>query len=608
MNPIDSAARRPEGLPLSQGMRPRLRALLVLLLGLGFLLTFAAPVLARPVAPALITNIPLHLEFVPNDPDYNLPPYGQWGLQKIDAPRAWDVTLGSPNITVAVVDTGVWYTEQDIAPNMWTNTDGTHGYNYVNNTEYPMDSDYTKGVYHGTGVAGVIAATINNGIEIAGVANVKIMAVEALGSNGEGSSANTSKAITYAADHGARIINLSLGTNSTPVGPTDIETAINYAWSKGALVVAAAGNGINGIGQPSLDYPASLPNVVSVGSIGMSGTKSTFSNYANGLSLTAPGENILTLDGGGYPPHDLDGTSLATPFVSGVAALLLSLKPSLTNVQLWNILNQTALPPTGGYTAQYGWGVVNAWNGINQLGEPFISVNSPPSTVSKGSAFSLAWSILGPSGLAVTDTHVQWGTNAASLGNTTTIQTGVTGDNFTAASLQMPSTATNLYFQVVATVNATRYASRVYTVAASNLPNFLFVLYQFLSSNLLYLAIFILALAAIVAFVPQRRARARRAAAYRARAAPPPYRYPAPPPGPPPGPPANAPAQTVSTRAVQPPPPLEFTRPAAPAAPPPTPVAPAAQAPVATKKRCPNCGTLVNSENMFCFFCGHPFR
>lgn len=566
----------------------------------AFLLTFAAPVAARSASapPPLITNIPLHAELTPNDPDYTT----QWGLGLIDAPQAWGVTLGSPNVTVAVVDTGVWYTEPDIAPNMWTNTDGTHGWNFINNNAYPLDSDSSQGIYHGTGVAGVIAAVTNNAYEVAGLAQVRLMALEALGSNGEGTSTNTSLAIKWAADHGARIINLSLGTNTTLVGPTDIEMAINYAWSKGALVIAAAGNA----GSNSLDYPASLPNVVSVGAVTQSETRASFSNYANGLQFTAPGVNILTLDGGGNAPHFLSGTSLATPFVSGVAALLLSFEPTLTNVQLWDVLNRTAVPPTGGYSADYGHGIVNAWNAINMLNRTFISVNSPPQSVPKGSSFSVDWSILGPVGLPITDTHVQWGTDAASLGNGTPAQTGTTRADFSAADLQMPAGASNLFFQVVATVNHTKYQSPVYTVAGSNLPSFIFVLYQFLASNLLYLAIFILALAAVVAFVPQRRARARRAG-YRARTAAPPYPYAGPPPGPPPGGTVNAPVPPVSTRAETSPPPIEFVRPPTTPAPvqPPT---PPAVPPPGAKKRCPNCGTLVNADNLFCFFCGHPFR
>ncbi len=587
-------------------VRPIARPIVVALAACALLLSFAGPAAAQAArAPAPVTtNFAVHAEFTPNDPYYNL----QWGLSTIDAPQAWDVTLGSHSVVVAVVDTGVWYTDGDIAPNMWNNTDGSHGWNFILNNNNPMDSDNQgpNPVYHGTGVAGVTAAVTNNRYLISGVAQARVMALEALGPNGEGSSSNTSLAIRWAADHGAKIINLSLGTNSTFVGPTDISLAINYAWSKGALVIAAAGNS----GSSTLDYPAVLPNVVAVGAVDQTGARAQFSNYGSGLSIMAPGVTIWTLTANNGT-HALDGTSLATPFVSGVAALLLTLDPTLTNVELWNVLNQTAVPVgTSGYNTQYGWGVVNAWNAINALRQPFISVNSFPPTVSKGSSFSVGWSILGPANLAVTDTHVVYGTDSNSLANATPAQSGVSRDSFTATGLQMPQSASNLYFRVVATVNGTQYQSQLITVAASNLPNFLFVLYQLLSSNLLYLALFILALAAIVAFVPQRRARARRAAYYRSRTALPPTYPPAgPPPGPPPGGTGPYAGGSVQARAMEtPPPPIEFVRPATPPAPATEQPAPPPPPAVAAKKRCPNCGTLVNADNMFCFYCGHPFQ
>ncbi len=578
-----------------QFSRPTRRAILVALLALALLVSLGLPAVAKAAAapPAVITNFPLYTEFKPNDPLYNL----QWGLNTIEAPQAWDVTLGNASVTVAVVDTGVWYTDSDIAPNMWNNTDGSHGWNFILNNNNPMDSDSSSGTYHGTGVAGVIAAVTDNSYLIAGVAQARIMALEALGPNGEGSSYNTSLAIKWAADHGARVINLSLGTNTTYVGPTDIQLAINYAWSKGALVIAAAGNS----GTNSLDYPASLPNVVSVAAVDQTDTRASFSNYGAGLSISAPGVQILTLSANNEV-HYLSGTSLATPYVSGVAALILALEPTLTNVELWNILNTTAVPGPGttGYSTQYGWGIVDAWNAINALNKPFISVNSFPRTVSQGASFSIGWSVLGPAGLPVSDTHVVYGTNPAKLGNSTAAQSGTTRQNYSAANLQMPSSGP-LYFKVVATVNGTTYESALNSVGVSSLPPFIDVLIQLLSSNLLYLALFILALAAVVAFVPQRRARARRQAAYRARTTQTTYPYPAPPPGPPPGPPNAYAGQSVHAQTAAPP--IEFVRPATP----PAAVQPAAPPPPPTtmaKKRCPNCGTLVNADNMFCFYCG----
>jgi subtilisin family serine protease len=586
-------------------VRPSLRRIAAILAAFAVAGTFLAGAIG-PVARAapVTTNFPLHAEFSPNDPFFNC--FNQWGLCKIGAPSAWDATLGSPSVVVAVVDTGVWWTHEDIQANMWVNpSDGTsHGYDFIDGDSNPMDND-PSGVYHGTGVAGVIAAITNNNKDIAGVAQVKVMALRALGLNGQGSSLNTSQAIRWAAQHGARVINLSLGTNETFSGPTDIQLAIDYAWSRGALVVAAAGNA----GTSTLDYPARLTNVVSVAAIDESGYKASFSNYGPGLDLAAPGTTVLTLDGNNGL-HTLQGTSFAAPFVTGAAALLLSVDRNLTNVELWNILNSTAVQPGSGsgYNTNYGWGVVNAWNAINALSQPFISVNAYPTTVSRSSSFSVTWSILGPAGAPVTDTHMVWGTASGRLGNATPSQTGTTHQSYTASGMTLPSGVDTLYFKVVARVNGTNYESREYTVAASNLPDFLFVLYQLLASNLLYLALFILALAAVVAFIPQRRAARARRAGYRARGLyPTNYYVQGPGPSQPPQVPMSQPPPTTTRgqpRAEGPPPPIEFVRPA-PAQP--TMSAPIPSGPV-VKKRCPNCGTMVNADNMFCFFCGNPFR
>src|SRR5207244_11043468 len=133
------------------------------------------------------------------------------------------------------------------------------------------------------------------------------------------------------------VINLSLGTNETFGGPTDIQLAVDYAWSKGALIVAAAGNG----GTSSLDYPARLPNVVSVAAIDETGRKASFSNFGSGLDLAAPGTTIFTLGGGTNSQlHTLQGTSFAAPFASAAAALLLSVDSNLPYVDLRDILHR----------------------------------------------------------------------------------------------------------------------------------------------------------------------------------------------------------------------------------------------------------------------------
>src|SRR5881628_2622595 len=561
-----------------------------------------ATALAPTRATRIGTSFPVHTEFTPSDPFF----IDQWGLKSIGVPTAWDVTLGDKSVIVAVVDTGVWWTQPDIQANMWTNSaDGTHGYDFVDGDTNPMDID-PSGTYHGTGVAGVIGAITDNTVEIAGTAQVSIMAVRALGSNGQGSSTDTAQAIIWAADHGAKVINLSLGTNETPpVEPTDIHLAIDHAWSKGALIVAAAGNA--GVG--TLDYPARLPEVVSVAAIDESGQRASFSNYGTGLDLSAPGTRIDTLNGGNNQlnnVHSLQGTSFSTPFVSGIAGLLLSAEPGLTNVQLWNILNMTAVQPVGsGYNKDYGWGVVSARNAIAALNQPLISVDSYPTSVSSSSTFGVTWSILGPAGMAVSDTHLVWGTSSGALGNATAAQSGQTRQSYTAGGLALPSGAGALYFKVVTTVNGTAFSSREYTVIASSVPDFLYVLYQLLASNLLYLALFILVLAGVVAFIPQRRAaRARRSVARPQMLYPPSYYVQAAQPSQPP--PVAYSAQTVTPR-IEP----QISGPPTPTQTPTVvqPVAPVTVAqPTASKKRCPSCGTMVSAENMFCFFCGNRFR
>jgi len=579
--------------------------------------------LARNAPVLVISDVPVRAAFDPNDPLYSV----QWALPSVRAPQAWDVNFGDRGIVVAVVDTGIPDTHPDMNANFWVNPgedlnrdgavqpserngidderdgyiDDFYGWDFVDGDNDPDDGGATGGTYHGTGVAGALAAEWNNGDDIAGAAQVSIMNLRALDPTGQGSSLNTSRAIRFAADHGARVINLSLGTNETFTGPTDMQLAIDYAWSRGAIIIAAAGNGdpATGLGRATLDFPARLPNVLAVGALDEAETRARFSNYGNGLDLSAPGESIITLHPTA-PFQTLSGTSLAAPYVSAAAALVLSAEPTLTNVEVWNILNDTAR--TIGSQYEYGWGEVDYLSAVTALNRPFVSVNSAPGTVARSSTFSIGWSILGPAGLPVTDTHIEWGTASGVLGNSTALLTGLTRQAYTETAMRMPEGASTLYFKAVATVNGTQYESQERSVAVTTLPDFLFVLYQLFSSNLLYLALFILALAAVVAFVPQRRARSRRVA-YHPRTIAPVYR-PAAPSGPPSPPPA----------AVRPAPPIEFVRPSPPPPPPPAPSVP--QAPIAAppapaapaKKRCPACGTLVNAENLFCFFCGQPFR
>ena len=242
------------------------------------------------------------------DPLFSL----QWGLTKIGAPQAWTVTRGKETVVVAVVDTGVDYTHPDLVGRVDTAND----YDFVNGDSDAMDDNG-----HGTHVSGIIAATADNNIGGAGVApECKILPVKVLDSKGSGDTIGVAAGIRYAADAGAKIINLSLA------GPSDatMGDAVAYAQGKGCIVVAAAGNDGSSAGA---SYPARYANVVGVGATDSSNAHATFSNYGPGVDIAAPGVNVLsTVLGGGYASWS--GTSMASPFVSAVAALVWSLDPS----------------------------------------------------------------------------------------------------------------------------------------------------------------------------------------------------------------------------------------------------------------------------------------
>ncbi len=235
----------------------------------------------------------------PNDPDYDR----QWALPHIQAETAWDDMDELSDITVAVIDTGVCLSHEDLADRVLDN-----GYDFVDNDDDPED------VFgHGCSVAGIIAANIDNGIGIAGFApNSSILPVRVLGPSGSGSMADVAAGIVYAADEGADIINLSLGS---AVGSQVTEDAVNYAMEKGVTVIASAGN--SGGALPG--FPARYEGVVAVGAIDPDGARSSFSN--KGGDIWAPGRDVHTTHlNDGYKA--LNGTSFSAPYVAAMAAVL----------------------------------------------------------------------------------------------------------------------------------------------------------------------------------------------------------------------------------------------------------------------------------------------
>ncbi|MEP7294954.1 MAG: Ig-like domain-containing protein [Burkholderiales bacterium] len=278
---------------------------------------------------------------LPNDPEYA----GQWHLPQILAPQAWDMTQGSAAAVIAILDSGIDATHPDFAGKL------VAGYNTYGN------SADTSDVYgHGTEVAGVAAASTNNGQGVAGVAGAApLMPVRVTDNLGRATSASIANGIMWAADHGARVANLSFGGVA---GNLTIGTAAQYAYNHGMLVVAASGN------CACVDPTPETPYILSVSATDESDDLAGFSTTGPFVDLSAPGTNILTTVKGGLYLAD-SGTSLASPVVAGVAAMMIAAKPSLTPALTTQLLEATAVDLGGaGYDQTFGYGRVNAASAV----------------------------------------------------------------------------------------------------------------------------------------------------------------------------------------------------------------------------------------------------
>ena len=296
-------------------------------------------------------------EIIPNDPRFE----EQWNLSLIDMPGAWAIEKGNPEVIIAVVDTGFDYTHEDLASQTWINVDeipnngidddnngyidDVHGWDFSqtpssdgNENSQNGDNDPIDESGHGTHVAGIIGAAVDNDVGIAGVAwNCTLMPIRGAGVAGIRDNRSAS-AIVYAVNNGARVINMSWGGRERSFVLRD---AVDYAYARGVLMIAASGNESEG----DSIFPAGYRKVISVAATEQHKQKFYQSNFGASIDIGAPGNVILSTHiNNRY--RTLSGTSMATAHVSGVAGLIISKRPSLTHEEVRQILISTADPIT----------------------------------------------------------------------------------------------------------------------------------------------------------------------------------------------------------------------------------------------------------------------
>ncbi|QOD61579.1 S8 family serine peptidase [Polaribacter haliotis] len=306
----------------------------------------------------------------------------------VDMNLAWDITTGNPDITIAVLDSGLRMTHPEMSGRVWVNTtetsngldsdtntyiDDINGWDFVNNDNDPTDDNG-----HGTNIAGIIAATGNNSIGYAGVDwECKIMPLKILDQNNNGFYSNWIEAINYAVNKGAKIINMSVGGSSYSAA---METAVNSAHANGIVITVSMMN----FNNSALYYPAAYANTIAVGSSDSDDKRSnpffwsatSGSNFGNHIDVIAPGNIIFGLASNSDTNYNgyWGGTSQAAPLVAGICSLILNKKPNLTVEQIRTIIREsaedmvgTATEDTAGWDQYYGAGRVNAFNALQKV-------------------------------------------------------------------------------------------------------------------------------------------------------------------------------------------------------------------------------------------------
>lgn len=338
-----------------------------------------ASYLAAQHSTELVERVPLvTLDLTPNDPQFA----SQWHLATINASNAWNLSVGNPNVTVAIVDDAVRSTHQDLAPSIWTNPgenpfnalddDGNgyindiHGWDVADNDNNPDPplAFATSSVYtHGTHCAGIAAAATNNATGVASIGfGVKIIPVKCNNDATPGPSLpNAYDGVVYAISVLPDVMSLSWGG---PAFSNTNQLLFDLAATNDIVVVAAAGN--SNVSTPM--YPASYNHVISVAATGPTDAKASFSNYGPTIDISAPGVDILsTLAGSNSDYGILSGTSMACPMVAGLAALMRSYNPAKTALDIESCITSTAdniNAQNPGYIGQLGAGRINAFQAL----------------------------------------------------------------------------------------------------------------------------------------------------------------------------------------------------------------------------------------------------
>jgi thermitase len=301
----------------------------------------------------------------------------QWALGAIEAPAAWDITTGTNDILIAIIDTGIDYTHPDLDGGRYV----VDGYDFVNEDDDPMDDEG-----HGTHVTGIATADTNNGQGIAGLAwNSRFMGVKVLDAEGVGTDFDVADGIMYAADHGAHVANLSLGS---PFHSHTLEDAMQYAYTegrdqKGMVMACAVGNSYGS----GVSYPAAYDQCLGVAATDRSDERAIFSSYGPEVDVAAPGVDILSTTGGDY--ESWGGTSMATPHVTGLAALILAQDPELPVDQVFAAIRDSADDVNAethpGKDDYLGTGRINAYRALTAL----VRIEPPDTMADLSSSFTV---------------------------------------------------------------------------------------------------------------------------------------------------------------------------------------------------------------------------